>query len=284
MQIIAFHECDDLMSAKKYEQQYFEEYKATLNSIEPLPKPKPKIIKEVIKKEKQILYCNVCNVHFGTTKLYEVHNKTKKHIKMVLNPEMTNGKTTAKNTDKFYCDKCDFKCSKKGDYNRHLLSRKHNISTDGNNDAIKKTPYVCEICNKEYKDRTGLWRHKKKCSIIQEDLTSKSSNKFHCEKCDYKCNKNSDYIKHTLTRKHKIITIPNEDSPKLVKTYHCECGKIYKHASSLCGHKKKCSIIQEEVTPKTNNIPTTDKEVLIKMLLENQDIMTKLIEVIQEKK
>ena len=58
MQIIAFHECDDLMSAKKYEQQYFEEYKATLNSIEPLPKPKPKIIKEVIKKEKQLFYCN----------------------------------------------------------------------------------------------------------------------------------------------------------------------------------------------------------------------------------
>jgi hypothetical protein len=274
MQIIAFHECDDLMSAKKYEQQYFEEYKATLNSIEPLPKPKPKIIKEVIKKEKQILYCNVCNVHFGTTKLYEVHNKTKKHIKMVLNPEMTNGKTTAKNTDKFYCDKCDFKCSKKGDYNRHLLSRKHNISTDGNNDAIKKTPYVCEICNKEYKDRTGLWRHKKKCSIIQEDLTSKSSNNFHCEKCDYKCSRKSDYNKHLSTSKHT----------KGVASNVCNCGKIYKHRQGLSRHKKKCSIIQEEVTPKTNNIPTTDKEVLIKMLLENQDIMTKLIEVIQEDK
>jgi hypothetical protein len=108
----------------------------------------------------------------------------------------------------------------------------------------------------------------------------KLANKFHCEKCDYTCNKNSDYIKHTLTRKHKIITIPNEHSPKLAKTYQCECGKIYKHASSLCGHKKKCSITQGKEISNTNNSPTTDieKELLIKMLLKNQDVMDKMIE------
>ena len=108
----------------------------------------------------------------------------------------------------------------------------------------------------------------------------KLANKFHCEKCDYTCNKNSDYIKHTLTRKHKIITNPNEHSPKLAKTYQCECGKIYKHASSLCGHKNKCSITQGKEISNTNNIPTTDieKELLIKMLLKNQDVMDKMIE------
>jgi hypothetical protein len=41
MDIIAFHECDNLLGAKIQEQKYYEEYKATLNSIEPLPKPKP---------------------------------------------------------------------------------------------------------------------------------------------------------------------------------------------------------------------------------------------------
>ena len=46
MQIIAFHECEDIMAAKKYEQKYFEDYDATLNSIEPMPQPKSKIIKE----------------------------------------------------------------------------------------------------------------------------------------------------------------------------------------------------------------------------------------------
>ena len=64
MDIIAFHECDDLLSAKKIEQQYFEEFKATLNSIEPLPRHKTKVIKELIKKVKAILYCDICNVNF----------------------------------------------------------------------------------------------------------------------------------------------------------------------------------------------------------------------------
>ena len=142
----------------------------------------------------------------------------------------------------------------------------------------KKPPYVCEICNKEYKDRTGLWRHKKKCSIIQEDLTSKSSNNFHCELCNFVCSRESQYIRHTNTRKHenKFSTTPSN-----IKQYTCICGKIFKHASSLWNHKQKVNC--KELS-KTNNIPTTDKEVLIKMLLENQDIMTKLIEVIQEKK
>jgi hypothetical protein len=43
------------------------------------------------------------------------------------------------------------------------------MATYGNNVDIKKTSYICEICNKEYLDRSGLWRHKKKCFIIQKD-------------------------------------------------------------------------------------------------------------------
>ena len=175
MDIIAFHECHDLFSAKKYEQQYFEEFKATLNSIEPLPKPKPKVIKEVIKKEKPILYCEVCNVYFNTIKLQESHNKTKKHIKKKeseCEPNMAT-KYTSKNISTFHCKLCGFICSKKGDYNRHLLTRKHELATNDNNDVLQKTSYICDNCNKEYLDRTGLWRHKKKCSIDQVENNNK---------------------------------------------------------------------------------------------------------------
>ena len=30
---------------------------------------------------------------------------------------------------------------------------------------------MCEICSKEYNDRTGLWKHKKKC-LIKENINS----------------------------------------------------------------------------------------------------------------
>jgi hypothetical protein len=42
MDIIAFHKCDGLQSAKIYEQKYYDEFNATLNSIEPNPNPNPK--------------------------------------------------------------------------------------------------------------------------------------------------------------------------------------------------------------------------------------------------
>ncbi len=34
-------------------------------------------------------------------------------------------KSPNKNTQKFFCDKCDYCCSKKSDFNKHLLTRKH---------------------------------------------------------------------------------------------------------------------------------------------------------------
>ena len=80
---------------------------------------------------------------------------------------------TSKNINYFHCNYCNFKCCKKGDYNRHKLTRKHKIATNINNNDIKNIkPYVCDICNKEYKDRSGLWRHSKKCLITQEENTN----------------------------------------------------------------------------------------------------------------
>ena len=34
------------------------------------------------------------------------------------------------------------------------------------------------------------------------------SYKYYCNLCDYKCNKNSEYIKHLSTKKHKILQNP----------------------------------------------------------------------------
>ena len=173
MDIIAFHECDNLFHAKKYEQQYFEEYKATLNSIEPLPKPKPKlpVVKET--KEKQTFNCDTCNVSFGTTKQYEAHNKTKKH-KMLLNPDN-------KTPKKFNCDKCKYECNNKKDYKRHLMTQKHKMEIDGSGMEIenpkKSTLCICNVCNKEFITKSGLWKHKKKCSIAQDvDIPNISNN------------------------------------------------------------------------------------------------------------
>ena len=69
--------------------------------------------------------------------------------------------------NKFHCKICDFKCSKNIDWTRHVLTRKHINRT---NIEQKITPestkyeFVCSKCNKEYKARTSLWYHTKKCN------------------------------------------------------------------------------------------------------------------------
>ena len=68
-----------------------------------------------------------------------------------------------------------------------------------------------------------------------------SSKNFNCNICNYDSNRKCDYNKHLLTNKHKLLIDPNEKVAKVTKAYTCSCGKNYKHASSLSGHKKKCS-------------------------------------------
>ena len=71
---------------------------------------------------------------------------------------------TKKNENIFSCDFCHFNTCKKTDFNRHLLTIKHKSNTLATADNTKnEIIYTCDCCNKKFKDRSGLWRHKKKC-------------------------------------------------------------------------------------------------------------------------
>jgi hypothetical protein len=76
-----------------------------------------------------------------------------------------------KNARFFYCENCDFKCSKKSNYNKHILTLKHKNTykiltfTDIKNaeNAENSNAFECE-CGRIYKHRQSLYTHKKKCS------------------------------------------------------------------------------------------------------------------------
>jgi len=114
----------------------------------------------------------------------------------------------------------------------------------------------------------------------------KISAKFICEKCDYKCSKQSEYNKHILTNKHKILHNPtlNPTSEISEKIYECNCGKIYKHSSTLYTHKKKCTSTNETENNDTDNNNNEIKELkeLMKYLMkENSELKTMMFEVIK---
>jgi hypothetical protein len=78
--------------------------------------------------------------------------------------------------NKFVCDCCSISCNKLADWKRHIQTKKHlsNKNDDYSNLlATTATPFACE-CGKTYNDRTGLWRHKKKCGDNQSDDKDKS--------------------------------------------------------------------------------------------------------------
>ena len=71
-----------------------------------------------------------------------------------------------KNAKNFNCEKCDFICSKKSDYDRHLFTLKHKMDDAGLQENAD-VEYTCN-CGKNYKYRQGLWKHKKKCSLLNQ--------------------------------------------------------------------------------------------------------------------
>ena len=81
----------------------------------------------------------------------------------------------------YYCEKCHYICFKKYNWNKHLTTSKHIKATNDNNLATEKWQkmanrvFCCENCGKEYKDRTGLWRHKKVCITNDEKTVSNST-------------------------------------------------------------------------------------------------------------
>jgi hypothetical protein len=79
-------------------------------------------------------------------------------------------KKSLKIPKKYECINCNYITSNKKDYNKHLLTAKHNIltNTDINISEINSHVFSCE-CGKTYKHRQSLFNHKQKC---QENLVN----------------------------------------------------------------------------------------------------------------
>jgi hypothetical protein len=62
---------------------------------------------------------------------------------------------------KFYCEICEYGCSKKGDFNKHIKSIKHNAiraTTNATSNIL-----ICK-CGKDYKHSSSFYRHKQRCT------------------------------------------------------------------------------------------------------------------------
>jgi hypothetical protein len=85
--------------------------------------------------------------------------------------------TDAKDAKNFLCKKCDFVCFKQSNFNKHLLTSKHqntdkiltNCDKKMPEDTYERNEYICD-CGRSYKHRQSLWNHKKNC--VKENPTT----------------------------------------------------------------------------------------------------------------
>jgi hypothetical protein len=81
--------------------------------------------------------------------------------------------------NQYHCEKCDYVCSKKYNWEKHLSTSKHQMEPPGNiletenGKKWQQNFFTCENCNKTYKNRSGLWKHKQKCDGQQHTTQDK---------------------------------------------------------------------------------------------------------------
>ena len=82
-------------------------------------------------------------------------------------------KTSTFSSTDFFCKKCDYICSKRYNWERHLLTLRHKMEmsrkqkrakNEQNEQKTFNDVFECEKCNKLYKTNAGLWKHKKQCN------------------------------------------------------------------------------------------------------------------------
>ena len=144
-------------------------------------------------------------------------------------------KKYGKKNKKFYCDICDYYTSNKKDFSKHVKTLKHRNKQNGN----LKVPIVdfkCIYCDKVYKYKSGLSRHRKKCKIITDENVEMGEISYH------------------LSPNEEVQKNPNEDSGmsnailKLVESNQ----KLVEQNTEMMKCMKEQSIVTQNNT--TNNI------------------------------
>ena len=110
--------------------------------------------------------CKNCNYLTCNKKDFNKHINTKKHK---INTNQHLGDFFEKSPNSFEKSPNqnsieNFQIGQKTHYHKNIVDNEHSIQNEKN---IKE--YIC-LCGKKYKERTGFWKHKKKCPIQNKEL------------------------------------------------------------------------------------------------------------------
>jgi ribosomal protein L37AE/L43A/DNA-directed RNA polymerase subunit L len=160
--------------------------------------------------------CEFCDYSTNRLSNYNNHLKSNKHIFNV-----SGNKLKQLLSNKYSCEFCDYSTNRLSNYNNHLKSYRHIFNVSGNELKQKlSNGYNCEFCDKSFSDRSGLWKHNKKCEkqqIVNEEKGLITQD----EKNDKMINvvlelvKQNTEFKDLLAEQHKYIIEQNKQNQNL---------------------------------------------------------------------
>jgi len=166
---------------------------------------------------------------------------------------------TKKNAENYLCQECNFKCCKESNFEKHLLTRKHNSTLKGD---IKNAILIfkCNLCNKNYKSRNGLWKHSKKClNLVKEkEMDDLSLKKM--------------FIK--VVEQNKAILLENQEMRKLIKEAIPKISNITTTNNNVINNKFNLNIFLNEKCKDALNI--NDFIDSIRLKLTDLELVAKL--------
>ena len=116
----------------------------------------------------------------------------------------------------FYCKHCEYKTCKKINYNSHLSTDKHKRLTEdlqmrqkqAQNKLNQPETFICS-CSNQYQHRQSLWKHKKKCSFIKNELANETNQQ---QLVEYLLKENSEFKQLMLEQNKQMIDLAKKSA------------------------------------------------------------------------
>ena len=116
---------------------------------------------------------------------------------------------------------------------------------------------------------------------MPNEKVPKIPKQYCCKSCHYDTFNKKDYKKHVETIKHKTNENPNLIIKNPQNKNICNCGKIYKHSSTLSAHKKKCGNVNISHETDCQDEPEINKNILGIFIKENSDFKNLILEIVK---
>ncbi len=189
-----------------------------------------------------------------------------------------------KSLEEYKCDACEYITTRRSDYKKHCMTNKHkklleiNKSRQINHNGI----YICNMCNKQYKDRSGLWRHNlNACSLNPKNRKKEKDIEMEIEFEKDLEKQQFELIKKALNSKQYMFGGMEKDNDNL-----SFIGENNRSNMDIMISKQQDddneSVISKASAQNSNLFP--ERELLMEFIKQNQELKHILLEEREENK